>query len=59
MPLSLKGRLDFSFDYFIRNSFDLLSVIKVSGIGGERYKWTNSADLSASGFDITLSENLL
>ena len=51
----LKGRLDFSFDYFIRNSFDLLSVIKVSGIGGERYKWANSADLSASGFDITLS----
>lgn len=55
MPLSLKEDSTFLFDYFIRNSFDLLSVIKVSGIGGERYKWANSADLSASGFDITLS----
>lgn len=51
----LKGRLDFSFDYFIRKSFDLLSVIKTSGIGGESYKWANSADLDASGFDVTLS----
>lgn len=50
MPLSLKEDSTSLFDYFIRNSFDLLSVIKVSGIGGERYKWANSADLSASWF---------
>lgn len=47
------GRLDFSFDYFIRNSFDLISVIKSSGIGGELYKYANVADLRASGYDIS------
>lgn len=49
-----RGRFDFSFDYFIRNSFDLITVIKTSGIGGEMYKYANVADLKASGFDISV-----
>ena len=49
-----RGRFDFSFDYFIRKSFDLITVIKTSGIGGEMYKYANVADLKASGFDISI-----
>lgn len=49
-----RGRFDFSFDYFVRNSFDLISAIKTSGIGGELHKYANVADLRASGYDITI-----
>lgn len=53
------GRLNLNLDYFDRQSFDLISLIKVSGIGGEMYKYANYADLSSHGVDITLGGTLL
>ena len=32
------GRLNFSLDYYNRQSFDLINLIKVSGIGGNMWK---------------------
>ena len=53
------GRLNFNFDYFDRQSFDLIDLIKVSGIGGEMWKYANYADLSAHGFDVTLGGTMI
>ncbi|UII27180.1 SusC/RagA family TonB-linked outer membrane protein [Fulvivirga maritima] len=47
-------RLNFSFDYYRRNHFDLISLIKTSGIGGEAYKYVNYADMKSHGVDLTL-----
>lgn len=49
-----ENRLTLSLDYFDRQSFDLISVVKTSGIGGEMWKYANYADLDAHGYDITL-----
>mgnify|MGYP005754203727 FL=1 len=58
--LTLFGnRLNFSFDYFNRQSFDLIAPIKVSGVGGEMWKYANYADLDAQGFDVTLGGTLI
>lgn len=43
-----------SFDYYKRNHFDLISVIKTSGIGGEPYKAINYADMKSHGVDVAL-----
>ena len=48
----LNGRIDFSFDWYKRESFDLISLIKTAGIGGESYKAINYADMKAHGVDI-------
>lgn len=48
------NRLNFSFDYFNRQGFDLIAPIKTSGIGGQTWKLANYADLDSHGFDITL-----
>lgn len=54
-----KGRLTFAVDYFRRNSFDLIAPIKVSGIGGELWKYANYADLDSYGVDITLGGTMI
>jgi hypothetical protein len=43
-----------TFDYYKRDHFDLISVIKTSGIGGEPYKAINYADMKSHGVDLTL-----
>ncbi len=55
----LGGRMNLAVDYFQRNSFDLIAPIKVSGIGGEMWKFANYADLDASGVDITLGGTMI
>jgi hypothetical protein len=47
------------FDYYKRNHFDLISVIKTSGIGGEPYKAINYADMKSYGVDLTLGAIIL
>ena len=49
-----KGRVNASIDGYLRRSFDLISRIKTSGIGGEPYKVANYADLKSSGFEFLL-----
>ena len=47
-----KGKLTFSLDVYSRKSFDLISTIKVSGIGGEALKAANYADLTSRGAEL-------
>ena len=53
------NRLNFSFDYFKRNSFDLISWIKTSGIGGQTWKLANYADLDSHGYDFSIGGSLI
>ncbi|MGG9971405.1 SusC/RagA family TonB-linked outer membrane protein [Ferruginibacter sp. SUN002] len=53
------GRLDLSFDWYQRNSFDLISLIKTAGIGGEAYKAINYADMKSHGIDIMLGGTII
>lgn len=50
-----RHRLNIVFDYWWRNSFDLISSIRTSGIGGQTTKTANYADMKSHGYDITLS----
>lgn len=47
-------RLDVVFDYWWRNSFDLISSIRTSGIGGQITKTANYADMKSHGYDIAV-----
>jgi TonB-linked SusC/RagA family outer membrane protein len=51
----LNRRLSGSFDYFLRNSFDLIGVLQTSGIGGVAYKWGNFADMESYGFEASIN----
>jgi TonB-linked SusC/RagA family outer membrane protein len=45
------NRLNVTIDAYNRNSFDLISLIKTGGIGGEVYKAANYADLESRGIE--------
>jgi len=45
-------RMNVSVDVYQRTSFDLISIIKTSGIGGEAYKAANYADMESKGIEI-------
>lgn len=47
-------RVDLTIDYWRRNSFDLISSFKTSGIGGELSKLANYADMKSSGVDLAI-----
>lgn len=57
--VAFRNRFNFSVDYFTRNSFDLIAPIKTSGIGGQKWKMANYADLFAHGVDVTLGGTLI
>lgn len=50
----LNRRLDFIVDYWNRKSFDLISTIRTSGIGGETNKLANYADMKSYGLDLAV-----
>jgi TonB-linked SusC/RagA family outer membrane protein len=52
-------KLTFMLDFYKRNHFDLISVIKTSGIGGEPYKAINYADMKSHGMDLTLGATVI
>ena len=54
-----KNRLNASVDGYKRRSFDLISRIKTSGIGGEAYKAANYADMKSQGFEFLVSGQIL
>jgi TonB-linked SusC/RagA family outer membrane protein len=41
-------------DYYRRNHFDLIGVIKTPGVGGEAYKAVNYADMKSHGVDLSI-----
>jgi TonB-linked SusC/RagA family outer membrane protein len=55
----LFNRITVAADYYRRSQFDLISIIKTSGIGGEPYKAINYADMRSNGVDLTIGATLL
>jgi hypothetical protein len=55
----LQGRMNFTVDLYDRRSFDLISLIKTSGIGGEVYKAANYADLKSHGIEATIGGKVI
>ena len=53
------GKVNLSVDVYQRKSFDLISIIKTSGIGGESYKAANYADMKASGAELLIGGQII
>ena len=51
----LQNRFSLSFDMYWRNCFDLIGMIRTSGIGGQHIKWANFADMKTHGYEFTLN----
>lgn len=54
-----RERLYFTVDWYDRRSFDLIHLIKTSGIGGETFKTANYADLKSRGVDVMLGGKII
>jgi TonB-linked SusC/RagA family outer membrane protein len=52
-------RLTLSMDVYQRKSFDLISIVKTSGIGGELEKVANYADLHSKGIEVMLTGEII
>lgn len=48
----LNNRLNASIDWYQRKSFDLIGLLRTSGIGGESLKTANYADMSSHGAEL-------
>lgn len=46
-------------DTYLRNSFDLIDVIRTSGVGGEYLKYVNFADMKTYGLELSVSGAVL
>ncbi len=55
----LNGRINVSLDVFQRKSFDLISLIKTGGIGGESIKAANYADMEAKGAEALIGGTVI
>ncbi len=53
------GRVNMAVDWYTRKSFDLISVIRTPGIGGEAFKAANYATLSSNGWDIVIGGTII
>ncbi|MCL3780318.1 SusC/RagA family TonB-linked outer membrane protein [Prolixibacteraceae bacterium JC049] len=51
----LNNRINFSTDVYFRQGFDLIGLISASGIGGERLKWGNYADMDTKGIEFSVN----
>lgn len=49
------GRLGGEVNLYKKNGFDLIGLYSSSGVGGERLKWGNIADLDGKGFEVSLN----
>ena len=54
-----KGRVNMSFDVYQRKSFDLISIIKTPGIGGEALKAANYADMTSKGAEALIGGTII
>jgi TonB-linked SusC/RagA family outer membrane protein len=53
------GKVNMSFDVYQRKSFDLISLIKTGGIGGEAIKAANYADMKAHGAEALIGGQII
>ncbi|NDP22386.1 MAG: SusC/RagA family TonB-linked outer membrane protein [Paludibacter sp.] len=49
------NRVNFTTDVYSRKAFDLVDYVTTSGIGGQKLKQGNNADMSTKGIEISLS----
>ncbi|MFC0774621.1 SusC/RagA family TonB-linked outer membrane protein [Terrimonas alba] len=54
-----KGKVNVSLDVYQRKSFDLISLIKTGGIGGEPIKAANYADMKAHGAEALIGGQII
>lgn len=54
-----KERLGFAFDYYRRNSFDLIGLIRTSGVSGQVNQFANYANLKANGVDLSINGKII
>lgn len=52
-------RLGLTFDYYRRKSFDLIGLIKTSGVGGQVNQFANYADMKSHGVDVALTGKII
>lgn len=52
-------RLNVTVDLYRRRSFDLISIVKTSGIGGEAYKAANYADMKSHGVEFLVGGDII
>lgn len=50
----LKNRISATVDVYQRNTFDLIDLVRTSGVGGQYYKYANFGDMVARGLEIGL-----
>ncbi|SDD86565.1 TonB-linked outer membrane protein, SusC/RagA family [Riemerella columbipharyngis] len=56
LDLGLFGnRLNTTVDVYSRKSFDLIDLIRTSGVGGQYYKYANFGDMETKGIEFTLN----
>ncbi len=48
-------KVDVTFDYYRRESFDLIGIIQTSGIGGQGLKFGNFADMEINGLEFSIN----
>lgn len=53
------NRISIEVDAYQRKGFDLIGLIKTSGIGGELYKLANYADMDSKGIDISVASTIV
>lgn len=49
------NRISLIMDVYKRNGFDLIGIVRTSGIDGEASKWANYANMKSKGFEFTLN----
>lgn len=54
------NRLNATLDVYQRNSFDLIDIVRTSGVGGQYYKYANFGDMRSRGVELALnSKNII
>ena len=51
----LWNRINLVFDWYVRNNFDLIGLIRTQGVGGETNKYGNVAEMNSHGVEFTLT----
>lgn len=50
-----ENRINFAFDWYKRNNYDLIGIVNTQGLGGEIAKYGNVASMRSRGAELTLS----
>lgn len=50
----LDDRISTTIDFYQRNSYDLIDLVRTSGIGGQAYKYANFGDMRTRGAEVSL-----